>query len=77
MTTSKKYTMTIIGLILIVAIFASCQVLLFFKPTLAGAMVPFAQIVVAAISGLVGVYTGAQAAVDWKNAPAATPATMK
>lgn len=66
--TNKKFTMTVLGLILIMVIFASCLVLLFFVPTLAASVVPFAQVVVTAISGMVAVYAGAQAAVDWKTA---------
>lgn len=68
MISQKKFTMTIVGLILIMIVFLSCAFFLYFQATLAAQMIPFAQIVVTTISGLTAVYTGAQAAVDWKSA---------
>ena len=68
---SKKYTMVVFGLIIVIVVFAGSAVLLLFKPSIASSVTPLAQVVVTAVSGLVGVYCASQAAVDWKTA--ATP----
>jgi hypothetical protein len=62
--------MTVMGLIAILFIFLAVFVLGLVNPSVVGAVTGFAQIVVASIGGLVAVYSGAQAAVDYRNASA-------
>lgn len=66
---SKRLTMTIVGLILVMVVFVGTGVLFLFKDAVATQIVSLASVVVTAITGLVAVYCGTTAAVDWKATP--------
>lgn len=65
---SRKYTMTKFGIYAILGVYVTSALLFLVKPDTAGPIVILAQIVVGAIAGLVGIFCGAQGAVDFNNA---------
>lgn len=64
---SKKYRMTVAGLVGVLFLFLVSAGVVFFKPDTASFLLPLAQVAIPSVGGLVAVYSGAQAAVDWKT----------
>lgn len=63
---NRKFRMTMFGLIAILAVFVICVVATFANPTNAAPLFPLAIAVITAIGTVISVYSGSQAAVDWK-----------
>ena len=63
---SKKYRMVAHGMWNVIAVFCFASVLCYLKPEIAGNIASLAQMVVTALGGLVSVYAGAQAVVEYK-----------
>jgi hypothetical protein len=63
---NRKYRMTMLGVFSVLGVFLICGVALFANPTNAAPLIPLATVVISAIGALVAVYSGTQAAVDWK-----------
>lgn len=59
--------MTMFGLIGVLAVFATTGIAQFINPTIAAPLFGLATVVITAIGALVSVYSGSQAAVDWKS----------
>lgn len=67
---SKKFKMVQRGMIYVVATYALSVIAMIFKPQLAVNISGPLTVVIAALGGLVSVYTGSQAAVDWRTTAA-------
>jgi hypothetical protein len=63
---SKKYRMVAHGMWIVMGIFGLATLVCYMKPEIAGHIAGLAQMTVTAIGGLVAVYAGAQAAVEYK-----------
>lgn len=63
---SKKFIMAFVGVGAIVVCFIISAILFFFKPDLASSLVAILTILIPSIAGIVGVYLGAQGAVEVK-----------
>lgn len=67
---SKKFRMTIIGLVCVMFIFLLSIIAMVLKPEIAPSISPFASVIVPSIAGFVAVYTGSQAYSDGKTTEA-------
>jgi len=63
---SKKYRMVAHGMWTVVGLFCAGAATCYIKPEIAGHIGPLANVAITAVSGLVAVYAGAQAAVEYK-----------
>lgn len=64
---SKKYRMTVIGLIAVFLIFVLTAGVFMYNPVNAGTFLSFAQTVITAVGGMVAAFSVAQAAVDYRS----------
>lgn len=59
--------MSLIGLSSVMSVFVLSLIAVMYKPEVATSVASLAQMVVLAVGGLVSIYAGSQAAVDWKT----------
>ena len=67
---SAAKTMTLIGVSAALLIFLVTAVVSVISPTTVGQLIPHSSAVVASIAGMIGVFSGARAAVDYKTTSA-------
>lgn len=68
MLTSKKFRMVVIGMIGVMLVFLVSMLVIVLKPEIAGSVTSVASVAITALGGLVGIYTAAQGAADFKTA---------
>lgn len=67
---SKKFRMTVMGLLAVLFVFMNTAIAYMLNPAALAPLLSFAQATVVGIGGMVAVYSGAQAAVDWRTTAA-------
>ena len=67
---SAAKTMTLVGVSAALLVFLSTAAVAIYSPTVVGQLIPHASAVVASIAGMISVFSGARAAVDYKTTSA-------